>query len=403
MNFNKKHRFLLVVFMAGLALAAVGAFGFAGPAQPSAPASLLLEPVATDLERPVAVTHAGDSSGRLFITLQRGRIVIFDGQQILPTPFLDITELVYPIGGLGDERGLLSVAFHPDYANNGYFFVNYVNTENDTAIARYQVSADDPNVADPASAFLVLPIAQPGFSNHKGGQLQFGPDGYLYIGTGDGGSAGDPGNRAQNLAELLGKMLRIDVNGGDPYAIPPDNPFVDVEGAQKEIWAYGLRNPWRFTFDRLTGDLFIADVGQNRREEVDYQPGFAPGGANYGWRLMEASLCFNPPEDCNDGTLTLPILEYGRALGFSITGGYMYRGENIPALYGTYLYADYGTGRIWGATQGEEGIWTEVELDDTPHNISTFGEDQAGEIYLAHHSLTNGVLYLLAGVAEGAP
>jgi len=364
---------------------------------PPRPPSLVFEQVVTDLERPVAITHARDGSGRLFITLQRGRIAIFDGQELLPTPFLDIRHLVYPIGGIGDERGLLSVAFHPDYASNGYFFVNYVNTSNNTVIARYTVSADDPNRADPDSAVLILEIAQPPFPNHKGGQLQFGPDGYLYIGTGDGGSAGDPGNRAQNLGELLGKMLRIDINGGEPYAIPPDNPFLEVPGAQPEIWAYGLRNPWRFSFDRASGDLFIGDVGQNRREEVDHQSGGSPGGQNYGWRLMEGSLCFNPPSDCDDGTLTLPILEYPRASGCAVTGGYVYRGERIPALQGFYLYGDYCSGRIWRGIRNEDGTWSDEELNGTPYAISTFGEDEAGEIYLAHLSLTAGTIYRIVG------
>ncbi len=393
-------RLVLKHSLAGLLLWTAAATAFAGSAQ--AAASLVLETVTTGLERPVAITHAGDGSGRLFITLQRGRIVIFDGQQILPTPFLDITDLVFPIGGITDERGLLSVAFHPNYAANGFFYVNYVNRSNNTVIARYRVSAKDPNVADPESAFTILEIIQPGFVNHKGGQLQFGPDGYLYIGTGDGGGAGDPGNRAQNLGVLLGKMLRIDVDGGDPYAIPPDNPFIKVPGAQPEIWAYGLRNPWRFSFDRATRDLLIGDVGQNRREEIDYQRASSRGGENYGWRLMEGSLCFNPPSDCNDGTLVLPILEYGRALGFAVTGGYVYRGTNVPALAGNYLYGDYGTGRIWGATQNKDGSWTERELDDTPYAISTFGEDEAGEIYFAHHDLSDGAIYRIAGVTMQA-
>jgi len=356
------------------------------------PPTIALEPLVSGLARPVAITHAGDGSGRLFITLQAGQIVIFDGLQILPTPFLDITDLVIPIGGLGDERGLLSVAFHPNYVTNGYFYVNYVNTNNDTVVARYTVSAD-PNVADRKTAAVVLTITQPPFFNHKGGQLQFGPDTYLYIGTGDGGSAGDPGNRAQNLGELLGKMLRIDVNGGEPYAIPPDNPFVGVPGAREEISAYGLRNPWRFSFDRGSGDLYIGDVGQNRREEVDYRTFGNPGGENYGWRMMEGSLCFNPAMDCNDGTLVLPVLEYDRSLGIAITGGYVYRGMNIPAIAGNYLYADYGSGRIWSGIRNEDGTWRSVELLDTTHSISTFGEDEAGEMYLAHLALADGVIY----------
>lgn len=362
-----------------------------GPAAP-----IDLEVVATGLERITAITHAGDGSGRLFINLQRGKLVIFDGTQVLSTPFLDITNLVYPIGGIGDERGFLSVAFHPNYVENGYFYVNYTNRNSsaDTVIARYRVSRDNPNVADPNSGVILLTIRQPGFSNHKGGQLQFGPDGYLYIGTGDGGSGGDPGNRAQNLGEMLGKMLRIDVDSDAPYAIPPDNPFLGTQGARPEIWAYGLRNPWRFSFDRATGDLFIADVGQNLYEEIDYQPASSAGGENYGWRRMEGFHCFNPPTDCNDGSLTLPILEYdhGSLGGCSVTGGYRYRGNPDSPLYGVYLYGDYCTGRIWGATSNPSGEWSTTELLRRPINISTFGEGENGEIYVAHFA-TSSTLY----------
>jgi len=355
---------------------------------------LTFELIATELARPVAITNARDGLGRLFITLQRGQIVIYDGSQVLPTPFLDITSLVFPIGGLGDERGLLSIAFHPNYVSNGYFYVNYVNTDNDTVIARYSVSATAPNVADPDSAEIILTIDQPSFPNHKGGQIQFGPEGYLYIATGDGGSAGDPGNRAQNPLELLGKMLRIDVDAASPYAIPPDNPCVGFEEfCHPEIWAFGLRNPWRFSFDRGTGDLFIGDVGQNRFEEINYQPASSGGGQNYGWRLMEASACFNPPADCNDGTLTLPILEYDRSSGIAVTGGYVYRGVDSPLLTGLYFYADYGTGRLWVGSPNEEGAWSSFELMDTPYAISTFGEDEGGEIYFAAHALTSGAIY----------
>ncbi|MFQ5796788.1 MAG: PQQ-dependent sugar dehydrogenase, partial [Candidatus Bipolaricaulia bacterium] len=346
-----------------------------GVVQASSPA-IDVEPIVTDLMRPVAVTHAGDGSGRLFITLQTGKIVIYDGTQVLPTLFLDISSLVRCCG----ERGLLSVAFHPNYKNNGFFYVNYTESRGATVIARYTVSAD-PNVADPNSATILLTVSQP-FSNHNGGQLQFGPDGYLYIGMGDGGSGGDPQNNGQSLRTLLGKMLRIDVDGGVPYAIPPDNPFVGPPGARDEIWALGLRNPWRFSFDRLTGDLFIADVGQGSWEEVNLQPVSSPGGENYGWRLMEGNHCFNPSTGCNDGTLIPSILEYDHSLGCSITGGYRYRGAQIPELDGTYIYGDYCSGKIWGATEDSSGGWTVTELLDTNFLISTFGEDEAGELYL---------------------
>ncbi len=366
----------------------------AGQSQtPLVPSSsqLTFQQVVPGLDRPVAITHAGDGSGRLFITLQGGKVVIYNGSQVLATPFLDITSLVSCCG----EQGLLSVAIHPNYAGKGYLYVNYTNRSGNTVIARYTVSTD-PNIADAGSAAILLTIPQP-FSNHNGGQLQFGPDGYLYIGMGDGGSAGDPGNRAQNLGELLGKMLRIDVNGGTPYAIPPTNPFRSMLGAQPEIWAYGLRNPWRFSFDRLTGDQFIGDVGQDSREEVDFQPAGSRGGQNYGWRLMEGTICYNPPSGCNDGTLVLPILDYPHLNGdCSITGGYRYRGARFPELYGVYLYGDYCSGHLWGATPNGSGGWTTTQLLDTPYSITTFGEDQAGEIYLAHYAAGSGAIYRIA-------
>jgi len=346
-----------------------------------------LEPVVTGLAKPVDITHAGDGSGRLFIVLQDGYIMIYNGVQLLPTPFLDISSLV----STGGERGLLGLAFHPDYPNQGSFYVNYTNSDGDTTIARYSVSAD-PNVADPSSEFILLTIAQP-FGNHNGGQLQFGPDGYLYIGVGDGGSGGDPQNNAQNLGKLLGKILRIDVNNGDPYAIPSTNHFVNNSEALDEIWALGLRNPWRFSFDRLTGDLYLADVGQSSWEEVNFQPANSGGGENYGWRLMEGSHCFNPPTDCNDGTLTLPILEYDHSSGCSITGGYRYRGVRNPGLNGIYFYGDFCSGRIWGVPPNGNLARTTIELLDTDLKISTFGEDELGEIYLAHYSSTDGAIY----------
>ncbi len=347
--------------------------------------SIVLEQVAPGLAFPVSIAHAGDGSGRLFIVLQEGKIVIYDGTQILPTAFLDLTSLVSCCG----ERGLLGLAFHPNYLSNGFFYVNYTNTAGNTVIARYKVSANA-NIADFNSVLPVLTIAQP-YANHKGGQLQFGPDGYLYIGMGDGGSGGDPENRAQNLGELLGKMLRIDVNAGSPYTVPSSNPFIGTAGAKPEIWALGLRNPWRFSFDRLTGDLFIADVGQNAREEVDFQPATSAGGENYGWRKMEGTACFNPSSGCNDGTLTLPILEYTHASGdCTVIGGYRYRGTQVSGLGGAYIYGDFCTGQIWGATPSG-AVWSSVPLLDLPFLLSTFGEDQGGELYLTEYSATGSV------------
>ncbi len=345
------------------------------------------EPVITGLSSPVDITHAGDGSGRLFIVLQGGRIVIFDGVQILSPPFLDITSLV----SSGGERGLLGAAFHPNYVGNGFFYVSYTDTAGASVIARYSVSLD-PNRADPTSGVIILTIPQP-FSNHNGGQLHFGPDGYLYIGVGDGGSGGDPQNNGQDLGTLLGKILRIDVDSGLPFTVPPDNPFVGIVGARDEIWSFGLRNPWRFSFDRLTGDMFIGDVGQNSWEEVNFQPSTSTGGENYGWRLMEGNSCFNPATNCNNGTLTLPILVYDHGVGCSVTGGYRYRGSKNPNLNGLYLYGDFCTGLIWGAQEDGLGGWNTTVLLDTNFSISTFGEDESGEIYFAHLSATNGAIY----------
>jgi glucose/arabinose dehydrogenase len=350
--------------------------------------NIQLKPILSGLNSPVAITHAGDGTGRLFITLQVGKIFIYDGLQMLPTPFMDIGSLITT----GSERGLLSVAFHPNYSATGFLYINYTDLNGDTAIARYKVSAD-PNVVDNTSAAILLTILQPS-TNHNGGQLQFGPDGYLYIGTGDGGFSGDPANNAQNINSLLGKILRINVDAGSPYAIPPNNPFVGNQNAKPEIWALGLRNPWRFSFDRLTGDLLIADVGQDNYEEVDFQQASSGGGENYGWRLMEGTHCFNSDPDCNDGSLTLPVIEYDHSLGnCSITGGYRYRGVLFPSFTGIYFYADFCSGTIWGASQNAPGHWTIEEMLNTGLLITTFGEDEDGELYLAHYSATDGAIY----------
>jgi len=345
---------------------------------------LAISRLAGGLSNTTSIASAHDS--RLYLTQQHGQIVIWDGTRILPAPFLDVSSKVSCCG----ERGLLSVAFHPRYRENGYFFVDYTDTNGTTTIARYSVSADR-NVADPNSGTILLTIAQP-FDNHNGGELQFGPDGYLYIGMGDGGSAGDPQNNGQNLNSLLGKMLRIDVDGAPPYAIPPSNPFAASTNARHEIWAYGVRNPWRFSFDRENGDLWIADVGQNAWEEVDLQRSTSIGGENYGWRKMEAAHCFNPPSNCRDSTMTLPIVEYFHSQNrCSITGGYRYRGARYPAMRGKYFFADYCTGEIWATTEGASGNWTATVLLDTPLQPTTFGEDENGELYIAD----GGTLYAL--------
>jgi len=353
-----------------------------------------IESIITEIDNPVAVTHAGDGSGRLFITLLGGQIFIFDGEQVLTDPFLDIGSLI----STGGERGLFSVAFHPNYTNNGFLFVNYTDINGDTVIARYSVSAD-PNIVDTDTGTILLTVPQP-FGNHNGGQLQFGPDGFLYIGMGDGGSGGDPFDNAQNLDTLLGKILRIDVVGGPTYSIPAGNPFIGEPGAREEIWALGLRNPWLFSFDRLTGDLFIADVGQNNLEEVNYQAVESQGGENYGWRLMEGSECFNPSTNCNNGMLVLPILEYDHSLGCSITGGYRYRGDRNPGLLGIYFYGDFCSGRIWGATQDDTGEWTTEELLVTDLAITAFGEDEIGEIYVTHFSQDDGTIYRISEIPD---
>jgi glucose/arabinose dehydrogenase len=370
-----------------LSCATLGAALFVASSGQAAPVNL--RPVVEGLERPVAMTPAGDGSGRLFIVQQGGEILVFDGSQLLGVPFLDLSSLVSG----GSEQGLLGLAFHPDYETNGFFYVDYTDVSGDTRVARYRVSPD-PNVADPASGVVILAIAQP-FTNHNGGQLAFGPDGNLWIAVGDGGSAGDPMNNAQNGNSLLGKILRIDVDGALPYRIPVDNPFRANAGVRDEIWALGLRNPWRFSFDRLTGDLFIADVGQGQWEEVDFEPVTSPGGRNYGWRRMEGAHCYNPSSGCSDASLTLPVMEYSHQEGCSITGGYRYRGAEVPALFGTYLFGDYCSGRIWGGTLDPvSGAWTRTELLDSALSISSFGEDENGELYVADLS---GTIYRLYG------
>jgi glucose/arabinose dehydrogenase len=336
--------------------------------------------VARNLSSPVFVTHAGDGSGRLFIVEQTGRIKILLNGTVLATPFLNIASKITN----GGERGLLGLAFHPDYKSNGKFYVDYTNTAGNTVIAEHTVSANA-NVAN-ATGRTLLTIGQP-YSNHNGGMLAFGPDRYLYIGMGDGGSAGDPGNRAQNINNLLGKILRIDVHdppGSAQYLIPPTNPFVGTNGAD-EVWSYGLRNPWRFSFDRRTGDLWIGDVGQNRWEEIDRSTATASGagrGANYGWRVMEGNACYNPSSGCNTSGKTKPIAVYSHSVGCSVTGGYVYRGLAYRELVGGYLFGDYCSGRIWALRAHGSSPQTPVLMADTSLNISSFGEGQDGTLYV---------------------
>ena len=385
-----------------LVLAGLGA---ASHARAQAPPEVALQTLATGLAQPTAIANSGDA--RLFLTLQHGEIVVFENGRVLPTPFLDIRSLVSCCG----ERGLLGLAFHPRYSENGFFFVDYTNVSGDTVIARYRLGAGDPNVADPGSGVTLLTIPQP-FANHNGGQLAFGPDGYLYVGMGDGGSANDPFCNGQRDETLLGKILRLDVdaNATSPpfYGIPPDNPFASSAGARPEIWAKGLRNPWRFSFDRSTGDLFIGDVGQDSREEIDFQPAGSPGGRNYGWKVMEGTACGaggnsgcpSGAPACNAAELTLPILEYTHSGGdCSVTGGFMYRGTNNPRLAGTYFYGDYCSGRLRGATRSS-GTWTSRVFSARAAGLTTFGEDAAGELYLATE---NGFFAKIADANPAAP
>lgn len=335
-----------------------------------------LTEIATGLLRPLYLTPAGDGTGRLFIVHQGGQIKIWQDGEVLDTPFLDVFGLITTAG---NEQGLLGLAFHPDYAENGQFFINYTDVNGDTVVERYTVSADDPNVADPDSAQQILWVDQP-YQNHNGGHLSFGPDGYLYIALGDGGRAGDPHNNAQNLGTLLGDILRIDVNTADGYTVPDDNPFVDTPNAQPEIWAWGLRNPWRFSFDRETGDLFIGDVGQGEWEEINFQPASSNGGENYGWSIYEGSHVYANTSPVSDPVM--PILEYSHSDGCSVTGGYVYRGEAIPDLQGTYLYADFCSGTLWGARSDSTGVWQNEFSLETGGRISSFGEDEVGELYV---------------------
>jgi glucose/arabinose dehydrogenase len=336
--------------------------------------------VARGLSSPVFVTHAGDGSGRLFIVEQGGRIKILQSGTVRSTPFLNLAAKI----STGGERGLLGLAFHPSYAQNGKFYVDYTNTAGDTVIAEYTVSAN-PNVANTTGRIL-LTIDQP-YSNHNGGMLAFGPDRYLYIGMGDGGSAGDPGNRAQSLSYLLGKILRIDVDNkdtGKQYAIPATNPYAGATAGLDEIWSYGLRNPWRFSFDRRLGDLWIGDVGQNRWEEIDRSTVGDGGGRgiNFGWRVMEGNACYNPSSGCNTSGKAKPIAVYSHSSGCSVTGGYVYRGLAYRDLVGGYLFGDFCSGRIWALRAHGSSPQTPVLMADTSLSISSFGEGQDGLLYV---------------------
>jgi len=375
---------VIVAHGCALALAACGEQSPMGGGPPPTTDTLQLTSVASGFTAPVYLSAPPGDVNRLFVVDQPGQIQVIQNGQLLPTPFLDIASRV----SYGGEQGLLSVAFHPNYAGNGYFYVDYTDVNGDTRVERYTVSADS-NVADSTSHKLILFVKQP-YANHNGGLVMFGPDGMLYIGMGDGGSGGDPQNRAQNPDSVLGKLLRIDVDGGDPYAIPADNPFATSGGA-KEIWALGLRNPWRYSFDRSAGLLYIGDVGQNLWEEVDVAPA-GSAGLNYGWNIMEGNHCYGSGT-CSSGGLVLPAVEYDHSNGqCAVIGGFVYRGTRSPALAGQYFYADlcaawvrsftYAGGAVTGRTS-----WTlKVNLG----SVLSFGEDARGEVYVLS---SNGTVY----------
>ena len=343
-------------------------------------ATVRLVPEATGFDQPLFVTGAGTGSERLFVVEKPGRIRVVEQGEVLAPPFLDITEVV---NDEASERGLLGLAFHPNYESNGQFYVHYTKAGGDIVIARYTVSGDADR-ADPTSAKVILTIPHSKAPNHNGGMLAFGPrDGYLYIAVGDGG-AGQSAN-AQKTTTLLGKILRIDVDGasaGRPYAIPADNPFAGSRTTRPEIWAYGLRNPFRFSFDRATGGLFIGDVGERAWEEIDFGPN-GQGGRNYGWHIMEGRHCFMPPSGCNKSGLRLPIHEYSHKVGNVVTGGYVYRGTDIPALVGTYVFTDFGSRDLWGLTRDGDGGWRRSVLlrADEELRIASFGESDARELF----------------------
>ncbi len=334
--------------------------------------------VAEGIEKPTDIQHAGDGSGRLFVVQQEGLVRILRNGAVLREAFLDIRSKTRGEG----ESGLLGVAFPPDFATRQRLYANYTNLDGNTVIAQYRVS-NNPDIADADSEVVLMTMAQP-YENHNGGQIRFGPDGYLYVGMGDGGAGGDPHGYSQSPTSLLGKMLRIDVES-EPgtVRIPADNPFRETPGTRPEIWALGLRNPWRFSFDRSTGDLWIGDVGQETWEEVDFQPAASRGGENYGWNLMEGAHCYL--ENCDPAGLALPVAEYnheGADGGCSVTGGFVYRGRMSPDLRGVYLYGDYCSGMIWGVSRDESG-WNNRRLAASGFNITTFGEDEEGEIHVA--------------------
>lgn len=348
--------------------------------------TIRLKKVASGFKQPTTITHAGDGSKRIFVVERPGTIRLIKDDKRVSKPFLDVTNRVK---SQKPEQGLLGLAFAPDFKKTGLFYVDYTNKKNvgDTIIARYSVGTD--GVAKASSEEVLLTIAQP-YPNHNGGQVAFGPDGYLYIGMGDGGFRGDPHRNGQNKTVLLGKLLRIDVKKKPGYRVPSDNPFGN------EIWAYGLRNPWRFSFDRQTGDLFIADVGQHKKEEVHVQPAASKGGENYGWNIMEGSICYNA-DTCNQEGLVKPVIEYGHDAGCSITGGFVHRTKAPSALAGIYFYADFCSGNLWGLRRIGD-TWESKLLLESELRVSTFGEDEEGNILVADYS--TGIIYRITATED---
>lgn len=411
-NFNHVPAIAAKMLILAAMLLSLGSTRLATRAAPAALPPLAPILVTEGLTQPLHITNAGDASDRLFIVERRGTIRIYFNN-LHPTSFLDITSRVH---STGSEEGLLSVAFPPGYALKQYFYVYYTNLDGNNQVSRFHLGSNA-NTADPDSEELILLLQHPTHSNHNGGQLAFGPDGYLYIGTGDGGGGGDPDGNAQDLGSLLGKILRIAVEpavsmspagnfhifmpaltrgepGSSPaaYRIPADNPFTGVSGARPEIWAYGLRNPWRFSFDLLSGDLYIGDVGQREWEEIDFQPQTSKGGENYGWNVMEGTHCYNAAA-CDTSGKILPIFEYDHSTGCSVTGGFVYRGDAYPDYVGAYFLADFCSGEVWALTRSGDVLFTE-QLPTLSQRITSFGEDEDGELYLTDYFA--GAVYRLA-------
>jgi len=338
------------------------------------------EPVVDGLDAPLAIVNAGDGSGRLFVAQQTGQIRIVRDGKLVGQPFLDIADRITS----GGERGLLGVAFHPNFPDDPRVFVDYTDRNGDTQVSAFRVDPANPDRVDPGTEQTILFAAQP-YANHNGGAVVFGPDGYLYVSLGDGGSGGDPHGYGQSLKVLLGKILRIDIDhasGDRAYGIPAGNPFASgSDGGLGEIWLTGLRNPWRISFDRANGDLWIGDVGQGDWEEIDVQRAGAPGGTNFGWNRMEGAHCFQPSEGCQDPGLTLPVAEYGHDQGCTVIGGNVDRGPSQPLLAGGYVFADYCSGRVWAIDPAVDGPRQPTLVAETGHNFSAFGEDEAGDLY----------------------